>query len=180
MGFVGSNLDMKYGGNKSGAQTEDLVDFFNSLGIGCSYEGYNSSKVLNSLNLGIPVIARADATKREHRFIIKWYTDYKNGHAWIIDGYEKQRRKYIYHYTWMSFEDSDNPQLRPLKSTNLRPALPNTKISTSISSTTYLRMNWGWNGSSDNAMYSLNNDWETASGSNFQYRRSMIIGFRKR
>lgn len=180
MGWVGNCINMKYGEEESGAQTEDIVGFYNSLGISCAFEGYNSSKVLTSLNSNMPVIARANATKREHRFIIKWYTDYKDGHAWIIDGYEKQRKQYTYHYTWVNSEDSDNPQLLPLKSSQLRPALPKTKTSTSISSTTYLRMNWGYNGSYDNNKYTLSGDWRTSSATNFQYKREIIVGFRKK
>ncbi len=180
MGYVGSNIDMKYGGGGSGTKTENLVGFYSSLGIKSSFQNYNSSTVLSSLNSEMPVIVSAYRTKKRFKFIITWNTWYEDGHAWIIDGYEKQRRQYTYHYTWISSRDSDDPQLRPLKRATLPLKLPETKTTTRISSTTMLRMNWGYDGAYDNNKYTLAGDWRTSSDRNYQYERGMITGFAKK
>ncbi|MFW5752044.1 MAG: C10 family peptidase [bacterium] len=180
MGYVGNDIGMKYGGEKSSADTEDLVGLFSSYGISSSFQDYNSSKVLSSLNSEMPVILSAKRTKKRVKIIITWATRYINGHAWIVDGYEKQRRRYTYHYIWKSSGDYDNPQTRPLKAVTLQERLPRTKTSTSISSTTYLRMNWGYNGSYDNKKYTLTGDWRTSSDRNYQYKRRMIASLAKK
>jgi hypothetical protein len=41
-------------------------------------------------------------------------------------------------------------------------------------------MNWGYNGSYDNSKYTLTGDWRTSSATNFQYKREIIVGFRKK
>lgn len=84
MGRVGQLVGMKYDDDGSSASTSDLVsDVFNTHGISCSYEDYDIYSILSNLNAHLPVIIRADGTKKKFLFI----PYYRDGHSWIIDGY---------------------------------------------------------------------------------------------
>ena len=54
-----------------------------------------------------------------------------------------------------------------------------TKTEESISNTTYLIMNWGWNGSYDSGRYSTTGDWKV-DDYNFRYEKAMISNFKKK
>lgn len=177
MGWVGMNIKMNYSLDASSAQTEDLVPFYNSIGINCTFKDYNSSEVLQSLQNRKPVILRAYATKKPVVVLwITWGYNYEDGHCFVADGYETRQTKYTYYYRWV---EGDGTQPMYAKSQKLQVIDEPFKTEEYISTSNLLMMNWGWNGSYDNGRYSLVGDW-TADSYNFQYKRSMIIGFSKK
>lgn len=174
MGYVGQSIGMEYNTSSSGATTKDLVGFFSNNGVNSSYQGYDYSNVMTQLKASIPVIARAYATKKNTTFLgITISTSYSNGHAWIIDGYETKRIKFTYYYQWVSGDGTG-----ALKAASILP-VNKTKTEESISNTTYLIMNWGWNGSYDSGRYSTTGDWKV-DDYNFRYEKAMISNFKKK
>jgi hypothetical protein len=181
---------MTYKSDKSSADTEDLVGLFSNLGINSSYTGYNSNSVISSLNNDMPVILRADRTKHDVMFVgIDLGSWYKDGHAWVADGYEKRQTKYTYYYRWVensgngngNFDDIAAPAPTQYASTgndlNLDISITPIKVKESISTTYYLIMNWGYDGLYDNGRYSVSGAWTTWPERNYQWKREMIINF---
>ena len=180
MGEAGLKLDMNWGGDASGAPFSNLQNLLNVNGINSTLCDYNTSTVTSSLNNNYPVMISAYADKRPHTFIITWYYSYHDGHAWIIDGYETKRTKYTYYYQWIP---TDNNGITPIQQIKRVPDLPVenlVKIETSISSTQYWIMNWGWNGDYNSGRYlSSGNIW-SAGGYDFQYEKEMIFNYSKK
>jgi len=166
IGWVGMNVKMDYSLVGSEAETKDLVPFFNNIGINCTFKEYNSTEMIQSLQNRKPVILRAYATRDRVRFLwITWSYEYKDGHAFVADGYEIKQTKYTYHYRWI-----DSNGLATDESY---------KTEESISTSNLLIINWGTSGDYDNGRYLYDGNWE-AGGLNFQYKREMIIGFSKK
>lgn len=177
MGWVGMNIKMNYTLDASGANTEDLAPFYNSIGINCTYKDYNSTELFQNLQNRKPVILSAYATKEPVRVLwITWGYNYKDGHAFVADGYETRQTKFTYHYQWVN---GNGTQPMYVKSQRIPIIDESYKTEEYISTSNLLMINWGWNGSGDNGRYSYNGDWN-AGGYNFQYKRSMIIGFTKK
>lgn len=175
MGFIGSSIQMSYSTTASGASQGNLNSFINNNGISCSLQDYNSATVFSSLNNYIPVISIAYATRVNNTFLgIHLSYSYKDGHAWVIDGYETQYIKYTYYYQWIATSGGGiQMQAKSL--------VPQTTFKTeeSILGTSYLIMNWGWDGYCDSGRYSYSGDW-SGGGYNFLYQRQMISGFAKK
>ncbi len=165
MGWVGMNINMNYSLSESGTATSALVPFFNNIGINCTFKNYNSTEMIESLRNRKPVILRAYATRDPIKFLgITWDYDYKNGHAFVADGYETKQTKYTFHYHWIDSNGFADESY---------------KTEESISTSNQLIINWGTSGSWDNGRYLYDGNWE-ADGLNFQYKREMIIGFSKK
>ncbi|MCL1937395.1 MAG: C10 family peptidase [Candidatus Azobacteroides sp.] len=174
MGYIGMQIGMDYSKDASGAKSEDLVGFFSNQGIKCNYTDYNSSSVMTSLTNNMPVIMRADAKRNSHGIlgIDLWYT-YEGGHSWVVDGYERQQTQYTEYYRWV---DPSKPS-SPLRATT--PAA--TKTVQQSTTMERLIMNWGWNGDSDAGRYTLGiEDKWNGDGSDYQWRKQMIINFAKK
>jgi hypothetical protein len=192
MGYVGWSIDMKYKSDGSGADTDDLVGLFSNLGINSIYTGYNSSSVISSLNNNMPIILRAYRTKHDIMFLgIDLGNWYENGHAWVADGYEKRQTKYTYYYHWVENSGNGNGSFDAImapapisyatnSNLNLDISITPIKTEESISTSYYLIMNWGYDGSYDNGRYALNGAWTTQSDRNYQWEREMIINFAKK
>lgn len=171
IGWVGQNVGMTYNAKESGASNSSLINLFSNLGITCQERDLDYNNIVSNLNKGIPVITSAYATKDKDKILgITIKTTYKDGHSWIIDGYEDVQIQYTYLYRW-----------RPNTGDNTRPERmgPLLKEETRISTTKYFIMNWGWAEGYNNGRYVLNGDWKNG-GYNFQYKRSMITDFAKK
>ena len=164
-------VGMDFGNNASGAKTEDLVNkVFNYYGVACQYRDFDINVVKNSLVTdGMPVIACAYATKKKRLF----KTQYKDGHAFIVDGFKRECVKTVYKYRWENYDGK-----------------PNITVPDSIGITltspelTSICMNWGWGN-----YYYENATWCTPTGTwiaiagedglkNYKYKRKIIHGFR--
>ena len=176
MGYVGMKIDMSYGKDGSGARMNKLVDFFRSEGITCSNNvSYSTSTVLTSLNANMPVVVSADRFDGWATWLgIGWFKKYV-GHAWVIDGYERRRTQYTYTYEWVVDRGIMPLQTAPVSKNN---RAGDRKTEVSISSTTFLIMNWGYDGNYDSGRYSLTGDWTTSSDRNYIYDRYIIHGFK--
>jgi len=167
MGYVGQQIKTTYTGNGSGSYLDDVANFFSAQGIKCDSKGYNSSEVLTSLRNNMPVIVRADSRKIDHGIVgIDFWTEYTDGHAWVIDGYENKNIKYTYRYEW--FDKT---------ATTTGPTPYYTKTEEEIITTpNYFYMNWGYDGHWDDGRYTFDGLWNANDGDH-QYRREMIINF---
>lgn len=179
MGEAGLKLDMNWGKDASGAPFENLRNLLSDNGVNSTLSDYNTGTVTSNLNNNYPVMISAYQDKIAHTFIITWYYSYENGHAWIIDGYETKRTKYTYYYRWVSSNDVITP-MQQIKRVAVLPDEDLYMTTTSISSTQYWIMNWGWNGSYNSGRYlSSGNIW-SAGGYDFQYEKEMIYNYSKK
>ena len=172
MGFVGNSINMDYSDEGSSASTGDLESYIKSYNIDCNYTDYNYSTVLSSLNSNMPVIVRAERFDKWVSFLgINLWKTYV-GHAWLIDGYETTRTEYTRTYEWVVIDNGEptEPSMYIIEDYG-------EKTETYVSATTYLIMNWGWDGSGDLARYSLISDWEPYPDRNYIYDRKMMYGF---
>lgn len=194
MADVGNRVKMSYGANASGAYVRDHgINAFKAYGINSSGGDYNYSTVRSNLSRGIPVMAAAYANKESYRrwFLGKKRYRYTEGHAWVIDGYKVKTKKYTYTYEWELVKNGNYPLYnsnspyynnsldRDEYSSNFE-VIPNRReITTRVSTSTYLLMNWGWNGSYDSGEYSTSSSsvWKAAKY-NFQYKKYMIYDFK--
>lgn len=105
IGYVGYSVGMKYDDDGSSASTSDLVgSVFNAEGISCSYGDYDVYTILSNLNAHLPVVIRADGTKKRI-FFIPYYRD---GHSWIIDGYKINGSQTYFRMNWGWFGSNDD------------------------------------------------------------------------
>ena len=191
MTHVGLQVGMTYGRQASGAYTKDLVQVYNSYGIGSEYADYNPDLVRASLNKQLPVNISAYAQRRE-RIIGFFHTgvwDYSDGHSWIIDGYKGKEIWYSYTYERLpKFKRADEMD-NELKALSRYPDGRNVGMTSSSHqnqgyTTTkierfYLwKMNFGWDGLNNDGDYNTEESaiWSTIPGK-FQYRKKIIHNF---
>lgn len=191
MADVGNRVGMTYSLTSSGAFPSTSA--FNSFGITCLANNYNSSYVLSELDNNIPVLVSAYA--HSYTTGILWWkeTHYDDGHSWVIDGYQKQGTSYIYNYVWdlLSYDpmydnpDPNNPYVESISYDDGNAmGLYDSKTESDANNyySTFLLMNWGWDGDSDNVIFSIyptgaDAPWNV-NGHYFQYQQSMIWDFR--
>ena len=180
MGYIGSQVDMKYKKDGSGANDRQLREkVFPDLGIYCNYSDYNHETAINSLIGGMPVIIGA----YRDRVQIVGIPIYSNGHSWIIDGYDKSTTHFIHYYRWRLYsefnENGDDTGDHPIEFDENDVPTEYDYADKSTSITHFFRMNWGYDGQYDNARYSIYGNWEPAnSGRNYTYDKKMIHNFR--
>src|SRR5574344_2345476 len=161
IGWVGQGINTNYGENGSGAELSDLKQLFTDTGISSTKCDYDKTKVWGSLRNNKPVIVCAYA-KQTH---FLGFSHLSEGHCWIIDGYYRAINSYIYHYKWAS------------RTENAVHRYGDTKEEIVNISTDYLLMNWGWDGSSDNGLYSLPSSWSPNSSYTFKYDKEILYKF---
>lgn len=171
---VGALVDMDYGLDGSGADTEDLVDdVFERYGIGCSFDSFDEAVVEQNLLNEFPVIARAYTTQHH----ILGFPINSGGHAFIVDAYKRTRQVVKYTYEWIPEESDDAPSV-------LIPVDNRYEYTFSTPTIAYIKMNWGWG---SQGVYSDRNQWFAVTGAwcvhinggdvNYKYARSMIYNF---
>ena len=167
---VGRLVDMNYGYYESGAVTGDLPEkVFKPYGISCTYTDYNTTKLKNSLENGMPVILRASAAEGD-------------GHAFIADRYKRYRNKTINYYEWVS-DKPGGPTTPPPSIPTIPPSMKryiDTIYSTPIINA--ISMNWGWGENLNIGWYSLTGDWvdprDLNQRRNWNKGRHMIYNFK--
>jgi hypothetical protein len=140
------------GSDGSGAESQDGIDVLNAHGFTTtSKQNYNYSPVLNSLNNSRPVYMRGNSHKTEHKFLgINWWSTYKKGHAWLIDGYLRQSRTATATTGWFVEVLDGNG--------NVIDSYTETTSSTSTENSDFFHNNFGWDevfdGNDTNGYYS--------------------------
>lgn len=179
MGYVGFKTGMEYGRTASSASSDNVPGVLSIFGITCNQQDFNLSKVISNLNINKPVYSSAYRTRESVRFLgIHLYYKYKNGHAWLIDGYENKKTKYIYTYRW-EWVDNGLPLTKNLETdVKYSPDVYDGKIEIEerISTTQFLIMNWGWYGTGDSGRYFPTGTWDAGLG-DYQYKRKIICDF---
>ena len=159
---VGFRMNTKYSAYGSGASlsTNDLTEY----GITFDDCGYNKNTVFNEISSGKPLIVTAFA---KHSTVFFFWDDYSDGHAWIIDGWRKKRYNYETTYHWIVIGSrNDEEQINWYDTSLTRYSYEQgmalsggneyTYAYNQSSDYDYLLMNWGYDGSYDNAEYSAN------------------------
>ena len=86
------NLGVSYGLSGSGAKIEDIPQTLRNFGYsnGGRKCDYSEKDVVNEIGAGYPVIISGFRTKHENKILgITINSSYRDGHAWIADGYAK-------------------------------------------------------------------------------------------
>ena len=87
---AGNSVDMTYGNTSSGSDTEDVDDAlrgtFSYSSASWRGSNYNHRDVESNLNSRRPVILRG---RELNGCFLGIFCDYKNGHAWVCDGYRR-------------------------------------------------------------------------------------------
>ena len=85
---IGSAVNMQYSCGSSGAHMRDVPRAFNQLGYqNVRYSGFNRETVKQQLRWNKPVILSGYKYKKKKCFLWWCSTSYKEGHAWVCDGY---------------------------------------------------------------------------------------------
>lgn len=142
--FIGSCVAMKYTNNGSSASNDMAMRFLYTFGYNTdpnTYNGtyvmnYDYNKVIQSLNSKCPVYASGESKKIKHRIKILGITvgtwsEYGEGHAWVIDGYLNRRKATTVQVT--------------VKNRSTGVIVSQTSTTTN-SYANYLHHNWGWEG----------------------------------
>ncbi|MBR4327856.1 MAG: C10 family peptidase, partial [Bacteroidales bacterium] len=139
--FVGNAIHTDYGCSSSSADVHDARKLFAKMKYNVSGQliDYKYNKVIKCLDNGWPVMMRGNRTKK--KFIVTWY---KNGHAWIADGYVHQKVIKSDRLTYAIVEVDDE--------TGRGSCRYEYSGSASVSEPKYLHLNWGW-GKASNGYY---------------------------
>lgn len=95
--IIGMGTYMDYSNEGSQASSDDAMIFLSEYGYNAGpLVGYNYNAIIKSLNNKRPVYASGKSKKTQHKIMliieIGTWSEYSEGHAWIIDGYLNQRR----------------------------------------------------------------------------------------
>lgn len=144
IGYIGGLSEVTYGNDGSGASMNDLSEHvFNFYGISHSQNSdYDSDIIIENIKNELPVV-------------ISGYTSLlpTSGHAWIVDGYEKQVRE-----TTSYIAVFDSPQTEPFLAMLDKEDANLITTNTQILSET-LSMNWGWSGFLDGSYSTIPEEW---------------------
>ena len=160
---VGMLVGMSYGNTSSSAYTSDLIDrVFEPYGITCTYANYNATTVKNNLLNGMPVIVGAYGQV--------FLGIPSHGHAFVVDGYCRYRRKTTATYEWVWTDGQNHGSTVQYQTTT-------TWSSPFIRD---IQINMGWGGIND-YHYALSGDWKVTADDgtelNFIHYREMITNF---
>lgn len=163
------NLGVTYGVSGSGAKVDDIPGTLRNMGYsnGGRKCDYSEKDVVNEIGAGYPVIISGFRTKHEDKILgITINSSYRDGHAWIADGYAK-------FFKTVDVVD-DNGRI----------------LSSTWYTTYYIRCNWGWGGQYDG--YFLSGSFHPSANPsfpdnyngraedyNYRYRVENVIGIRK-
>ena len=156
-------VGMSYGNTSSSAYTSDLIDrVFEPYGITCTYANYNATTVKNNLLNGMPVIVGAYGQV--------FLGIPSHGHAFVVDGYCRYRRKTTATYEWVWTDGQNHGSTVQYQTTT-------TWSSPFIRD---IQINMGWGGIND-YHYALSGDWKVTADDgtelNFIHYREMITNF---
>nr|WP_321355632.1 C10 family peptidase [uncultured Draconibacterium sp.] len=185
MADVGNRVGMTYGATGSGAHASKSG--FNYYSIACDEGDYSYSTVYSNLQSNTPVLLSAYAKKEKKGVWPFRRTVYSEGHTWVIDGYRKKQKTYTYTYEWelvQGYSGSNSADDPYVYSTNqLLPPIDDIypgkrEIETRTTTSTYLLMNWGWNGSYDSGEYSTSSSAIWSSQKDYQYIKKIFFNFK--
>ena len=165
MRSIGDHIGINYTCESSGANTSNAVSWLKTLGYQTTSFDYSWEKVKSYLDSKNPILMRGcnKKTAKKKKFLgitIKKTTTYSEGHAWIVDGYKTTTIK-NYSYTRDANTGKQTGKL----------------ISTTYSNS-FLRMNWGWEGKSDDVYYTAGCFAPENSSYNFQYKQELFVARR--
>ena len=148
--YIGYVLGVAYSFTDSGV-TSITPTIFSSNGITFNTSSYNANTIETYIRAGQPVM-------------ITGYTQDGNGHCWLIDAILEELTQTVNTYRWFRLGD-DIFSGTPPNTTyyteedayNIDPLLYDGKIQVENLSNTNKRwkMNWGWNGESNNATFAV-------------------------
>ncbi|MCQ2173354.1 MAG: C10 family peptidase [Bacteroidales bacterium] len=178
---VGNRLNMAYSGSGSGAFiTTQGLSYYD---LSYSEADYSSTIVRSQLHANKPIIVTAYNTTYTTGVWPFTKTNYTDGHTWIIDGIAQNRRIWTYtkhaEYTenWRNESEVYNSLSEILSKYHIQD-INESFEDDEVTSVDYLLMNWGYDGSYDSGLYSMNpNDAWYANGGNHSYLRTIYYDF---
>ena len=156
LAYIGEQVGMNYKPSGSGAALQNLTDLFTTWGLETHYVEYEDSTIRARLMKLTPVITQG--------------FDGNSGHAWVIDGYRKERtlRKNYYYVSNRKLSDTE---INELTMADWQGAYDEWEMPEVIK----YHMNWGWNGLYDG--WYLATDW-TVSGYTFEEEQKLIVTYK--
>ncbi|GIJ93548.1 C10 family peptidase [Capnocytophaga stomatis] len=123
---IGLPLNMSYGCKSSGTYTNNMITALVSFGYtdNMVIKEYKLSTLMSELDNNRPVVMSGYKNVNYTNYLFFNVPHYKDGHAWVCDGYREDIEKYI-----------NNPGTRYEYEKEV--------------TTIFLHMNWGWNGQND-------------------------------
>ena len=184
MSYVGTRVNMDYRKEGSGTKTENLINLYRENGISAEMCPYDFNLVIKSLDKKLPVNIRAATGIKEYKFLfIPLGKEELNGHSWIIDGYKETEIETTYNYKrypssmlakeYEEPEESDGPaQIIPAETERFFK-----KTTSGI--LMCLLMNWGYDGTYDDAEYTVleSGPWN-ANGLTYNTSKKIIHNFK--
>lgn len=122
---IGLGIDMDYGCSSSSANIDNVIPWLRKKGYQAETWRYDGGMVKKQIDLGHPVIMHGKRSK------VKFFgvtLGYKNGHAWVIDGYKSTKTQYETYRV------------------DLDKGLYEVTSSVTKYIDYYLHLNWGWGG----------------------------------
>ncbi len=142
----GEDVNMDWGEigvEGSGATSQVAINVLAANGFATTTKrNYSYNPVISSLQNSRPVYMRGNSHKTEHKFLgINWWSTYKGGHAWLIDGYLKQKQ--VMSITYACYPKSQVP------TPHTRAGIPQTITHSFASYREFFHNNFGWDGTSN-------------------------------
>ncbi len=156
---IGKGVSMTYGKKSSYSKIGNALIYFKYSGYPNSYEtDYDYNLFKDYIDINRPVYLRADAGRERYKIIglkMPFFWDYKDGHAWVADGY-----KTIYKKERVKIDEGN------------RGGISYTTRTSTIGN--YIHMNWGWGSGGGWCTY----DYFKVGKYNFKYNKEMLIPLR--
>ena len=177
---VGNRIGMEYSGSGSSASLINSVDELQTYyGIYSSNGLYQSSPVISNLYDGLPVLVRADNSRKWS--FIPWGYTYSGGHSWLIDGivgisHAYDHYKYFeYSENWIHYSEVYDSFEEITQIYGITDVNDYVYTQSQTSTVMYYLMNWGYNGEYDTGHFSMsvNDNWTNDNG-NHIYNRKIV------
>lgn len=188
MAELGYHLGMKYSPTESRAHVSTEV--IRNYGITWDEGDYDKDIVMQSIEKGCPVLITAFEESYRKGWLFWRHTQYRGGHAWLIDGIVNRNRSIRSEYQW-------EPVIVDYSKGETEPSLGNYEEVLHINAarsmgireydrtynvydnnSRYLQMNWGWDGGGNSMEFSPNAEIWSAGGHNYRYNKRIYFNLR--
>ena len=160
MADVGYRIGMVYA--PDGSRAFVSKNGFSQYDLCCDSSAYNQSVVESCIRSDKPVVITAYT---DRSWLFGYH--YSGGHTWVIDGFTTQQIDHTDVYEWRRLSEVESDQYFMYtedQALSLDPDLYSGKriIVTTSASSSYFKMNWGWDGSHDDELFGVGaNIWTT-------------------
>ena len=144
IGYIGRQLNANYTLDGTEVSIPAELQFLkNVFGVNFTTSAVNKNYIINSIDKGYPVLSHAETNKLENGTPID-----KDGHLFLIDGYKKITKEYMYYYVYERepwngdgpdpWDDDERDENGNIIDYSIK------KEESQYQSTYAIYMNWGW------------------------------------